>query len=121
QHQNNLVIERAEYEDFQQQILAVLEAKIKINYAYLKPATKRQIIEQGFDLDHEQLIYLSESEEFVLLTPVMRYGAQEIPVISQKQIQSKDKRGKLFILHRDEEKELQFISHITKAHPIFME
>lgn len=121
QHQNNLVIERTDYEDFQQQVLTSLEAKIKINYSYLKPATKKQIIEQGFDLENEQLIYLSESEDFVLLTPVMRYGGLEIPVISQKQIQSKDKRGKLFMLHRDEQKELQFISSIAKMHPTFME
>ncbi|KQB98591.1 DEAD/DEAH box helicase [Pedobacter sp. Hv1] len=121
QHQNNLVIERTAYEDFQQNILSVLEEKIKINYAYLKRATKKQIIEQGFDLDNEQLIYLSESEDFVLLTPVMRYGGLEIPVISQKQIQSKDKRGKLFTLDRDHERELQFITNIAKMHPYFTE
>jgi hypothetical protein len=119
--QNNLVIERAEYEDFQQNILAVLEEKIKINYSYLKRATKTQVIEQGFDLENEQLIYLSESEDFVLLTPVMRYGGLEIPVISQKQIQSKDKRGKLFTLDRDKERELQFITTIAKMHPFFTE
>ena len=121
QHQNNLVIERSEYEDFQQNILAKLEEKIKINYSYLKPATKRQRIEQGFDLENEQLIYLTESEDFVLITPVMRYSNVEIPVISQKQIQAKDKRGQLFTLARDEEKELQFITNIAKMHPYFKE
>ncbi|MBP8067025.1 MAG: DEAD/DEAH box helicase, partial [Pedobacter sp.] len=121
QHQNNLVIDRAEYEDFQQNILSKLEEKVKINYSYLKPATKKQIIEQGFDLANEQLIYLTESEDFVLITPVMRYGNLEIPVISQKQIQSKDKRGQLFTLARDEEKELQFITNIAKMHPYFEE
>lgn len=121
QHRNNLVIDRAEYEDFQRNILSVLEEKIKINYSYLKKATKQQIIEQGFDLENEQLIYLSESEDFVLLTPVMRYGSLEIPVISQKQIQAKDKRGKLFTLDRDTEKELQFITNIAKMHPYFTE
>ncbi|WP_379092439.1 hypothetical protein [Pedobacter sp. UC225_65] len=119
--QNNLVIDRTEYEDFQQNILAVLEEKIKINYSYLKRATRMQVIEQGFDLENEQLIYLSESEDFVLLTPVMRYGGLEIPVISQKQIQAKDKRGKLFTLDRDKERELQFITTIAKMHPFFEE
>ncbi|MEJ5995086.1 SNF2-related protein [Pedobacter sp. Du54] len=120
-HQNNFVISRSEYEDFQQNVLSKLEEKVKINYAYLKPATKKQIIEQGFDLDNEELIYLTESEDFVLLTPVMRYGNLEIPVISQKQIRSKDKRGQLFTLARDEEKELQFITTIAKMHPYFTE
>lgn len=121
QHQNNLVLERAEYEDFQEEILAKLEEKIKVNYSYLKHATKKQIIEQGFDLDNEQIVYLSESEDFVLITPVMRYGNLEIPVISQKQIQSKDKRGQLFTLTRNKEKELQFITTIAKMHPYFAE
>ena len=120
QHQNNLIIERSEYEDFQQNILSKLEEKIKINYSYLKRATKKQLVEQGFDLDNEQIIYLSESEDFVLITPVVRYGNLEIPVISQKQIQSKDKRGQLFRLSRDEETELQFITTIAKMHPYFM-
>ncbi len=121
QHRNNLVLEREAYETFQEKILSVLEEKVKINYAYLKPATEKQRIEQGFDLDNEQLVYLSESEDFVLLTPVMKYGNLEIPVISQKQIQGKDKRGKLFTLDRDREKELQFITTIAKSHPYFME
>lgn len=121
QNQNNLVIDRAEYENFQQKILSKLEEKIKINYAYLKPATKKQLVEQGFDLDNEQIIYLSESEDFVLITPVMRYGNLEIPVISQKQIRSKDKKGQLFTINRNEEKELQFINAIAKMHPYFTE
>jgi hypothetical protein len=121
QHRNNLVMERADYENFQQDILVQLESFLKINYAYLKKATQKQIVEQGFDLDNEQLIYLSESEDFVLLTPVIRYGNLEIPVISQKQIRAKDKRGQLFTLARDEAKELQFISTVAKMHPYFME
>jgi hypothetical protein len=121
QHKNNLVLERAEYEDFKQNILAKIEEKVKINYAYLKPATKKQIEEQGFDLENEQIIYLTESEDFVLLTPVMRYGGLEIPVISQKQIQTKDKRGKIFTVDRDDDKELQFITNIAKMHPYFTE
>ncbi|SFH23835.1 DEAD/DEAH box helicase [Pedobacter insulae] len=121
QNQNNLIITRSEYEDFQQNILTKLEEKIKINYAYLKQATKKQRIEQGFDLENEQIIYLSESEDFVLITPVMKYGNLEIPVISQKQIRSKDKKGQLFTVNRNEEQEIQFINTIAKMHPQFKE
>lgn len=121
QNQNSLVIDHHAYTIFQYDILAKLEEKVKINYSYLKTATRKQIIEQGFDLENEQIIYLTESEDFVLLTPVMRYGNLEIPVISKKQIQSKDKRGNLFWLARDEARELQFITTIAKMHPYFME
>ena len=121
QHRNELVLERLAYEELQEDILNSLEEKIKINYSYLKPASKKQIVEQGFDLENEKLIYLTESEDFVLLTPVMRYGALEIPIISKKQIKAKDKRGQLFTLQRDEQRELQFITDIAKMHPYFAE
>jgi len=120
-HRNGLVIAREAYEEFQTQVLSAIEGKIKINYSFLKRATKKQILEQGFDLENEQIVYLSESEDFVLLTPVMRYGGLEIPVISQKQIQAKDKRGRIFTLDRDEDRELQFIGNIAKMHPFFMD
>ena len=118
---NTIVLERDEYEAFYTDVLSVLEEKIRVNYSYLKRATKQQILEQGFDLENELILYLSESADFVLITPVMKYGDLEIPVISQKQIRSKDKLGKMFTLARDEERELQFITSIAKMHPQFME
>jgi superfamily II DNA or RNA helicase len=121
QHHDTIVIHASEYEDFQENVLAKLEDRIRINYSYLKPATKKQVQEKGFDLENEQVVYLSESGEFVLITPVMRYGSLEIPVISKKQIRSKDKLGKAFTLARDDERELQFISNIARAHPFFYE
>ncbi len=119
--QDTIVIPRNEYESFRENILSVLEERLKINYSYLKRATKKQIFEQGFDLENEQLIYLTESEDFVLITPVMRYGSLEIPVISKKQIHAKDKLGRVFTLERDEDRELQFISYVAKMHPYFMD
>ena len=121
QHSDTIVIHGSEYEAFQENILSKLEDKVTINYAYLKPATKRQIEEQGFDLDNERIVYLSESADFVMITPVMKYGDLEIPVISKKQIKSKDKMGRPFTLKRDEENELQFISDIARTHSYFYE
>ncbi|NRF41877.1 DEAD/DEAH box helicase [Pedobacter foliorum] len=121
QHNDIIVVHRSEFELFQENILSKLEDKVKINYSYLKPATKKQIEEKGFDLDNEQIIYLSESEDFVLVTPVIRYGSLEIPILSRKQIKAKDKRGNIFTLNRDEDIEFQFISNISREHPFFEE
>jgi len=121
QHSDIIVVHESDYEAFQENVLSKIEEKIRINYSYLKPATKKQIEEKGFDLENEQIVYLSESGEFVLITPVMRYGSLEIPVISQKRIRSKDRLGNMFTLDRDEERELQLISDIGKAHPLFQE
>lgn len=116
---NRLILHKTKYPEFQKVILVPLEGSIHVDYSYLKPATKSQIEEKGFDLDKEQVIYLSESEDYILLTPVMRYGGLEIPVLSKKQIQAQDKLGNLFTLHRDENAELQFIGNVLKQHPYF--
>ncbi|WP_285008249.1 DEAD/DEAH box helicase [Pedobacter faecalis] len=118
---SSIIIGGDEYEVFQQSVLSPMEEKVRVDYSYLKRATKMQIEEQGFDLENEQIIYLSESEDFVLLTPVMKYGSLEIPVLSRKQIRSKDKFGKAFTLKRDEDRELQFLANIMHAHPYFQE
>ncbi|GGI24284.1 DEAD/DEAH box helicase [Pedobacter mendelii] len=118
---NRLVIHKSKYPEFQKNILIQLEGNIHVDYSYLKPATPKQIEEKGFDLENEKLVYLSESEDFILITPVMRYGNLEIPVLSKKKIQAQDKLGNLFTLHRDEEAELQFIGEIIKQHPFFYE
>nr|WP_315422790.1 SNF2-related protein [uncultured Pedobacter sp.] len=116
---NRLILHKTKYPEFQKVILVPLEESIHVDYSYLKPATKIQIEEKGFDLENEQLIYLSESEDYILLTPVMRYGSLEIPVLSKKKIQAQDKLGNLFTLHRDEDAELQFIGNVLKQHPYF--
>jgi len=116
---NRLVIHKSKYPEFQKNILIQLENNIHVDYSYLKPATPRQIEEKGFDLELEKLVYLSESEDYILITPVMRYGNLEIPVLSKKKIQAQDKFGNLFTLHRDEEAELQFTAEILKQHPFF--
>jgi SNF2 family DNA or RNA helicase len=116
---NRLILHKTKYPEFQKSILIQLEGSIKVDYAYLKPASPRQIEEKGFDLENEKLVYLSESEDYILITPVMRYGNLEIPVLSKRQIQAQDKLGNLFTLHRDEDSELQFIASILKQHPYF--
>ncbi|WP_316794756.1 DEAD/DEAH box helicase [Pedobacter agri] len=116
---NRLILHKSKYSEFQKSILVQLEGSIHVDYSYLKPATKSQIEEKGFDLENEQLIYLSESEDFILITPVMRYGNQEIPVLSKRQIQAQDKLGNVFTIYRDEKAELQFIGNVLKQHPFF--
>jgi len=120
-YSNQLVLHQSKYVEFERDVLSKLEQNIPIHYSYLKPATKKQLADKGFDLYNEQVIYLSESEDFVLITPVMRYGDLEIPVLSKKQIKAKDKLGNVFTLQRDEEAELQFIADILKQHPFFYE
>lgn len=121
QNNNIIIIHQSKYEEFRKNILLQLEDKIKINYSYLKPATPQQLEEYGFDQQIEKKIYLSDSEDYVIITPVIKYGNVEVPVLSKKQIYSTDAKGKPFTVERDDESEIQFVATLLKQHPDFEE
>ena len=121
QNNNHLVIHESKYATFQQDILAKLENQVRINYAYLKPATEEQLKESHFDREAERIIYLSDGEQYVLITPVMKYGSVEVPVLSRKQIFAKDQNGQVFSVNRQQEEELRFLTFLGHQHPDFQE
>ena len=116
-----ILIHQSKFKEFQETILASVENKIKINYSFLKPATKKQIKDKGFDRKVEKIIYLSDSDGYIIITPVVKYGEVEIPVLSKKQIYSIDQNGNQFLVDRDEVLELNFISMLIRQHPNFEE
>jgi len=116
---DKILVHQSKYEEFQSQILAPLEHHTHIRYAYLKPATEEQVIEQGFNQTPEKFIYLANHESFVSITPVVKYGNMEIPIFSRKQIQDTDQNGNVFTVERDEELEIQFTSSLMRQHPEF--
>lgn len=116
-----ILIHLSKYDEFYQQILAKLEQKINIRYSFIKPATKKQIKEQGFDQGNERIIYLSDREHFISITPVMRYGNIEIPVFSKRQVHDEDQNGNVFKVERDTEEEIRFTSVLLRQHPDFEE
>lgn len=118
---NRLYFPQEAYDEFQRTILSKLEGKVKINYAYLKRATKKQLEENNFDTRNEKLIYLSDNGDYVLITPVIRYGNVEVPVLSQQQIYSVDGTGIPFTVPRDELQEDNFVRMLQHQHPMFLE
>ncbi|GAB3923287.1 DEAD/DEAH box helicase [Larkinella terrae] len=122
-HKTNSVIfiHQSKYEEFRQAVLSKLENQILISYAYLQPATAAQLEESGFNQVRARLIYLDDSEDYIRLTPVMKYGPVEVPVLSKRQIHSVDSRGKPFTVARDDEAELQFTMDLVNQHPDFQE
>ncbi|MCE7065983.1 DEAD/DEAH box helicase [Dyadobacter sp. CY326] len=118
-HNQKIIIHKSKFEEFRQNLLSKIESKIKITYSYLKPATPSQKIEQGFDKENEKIIYLEDFGNYVMITPVIKYGNVEVPVFSQKQIYSIDAHGNPFSVQRDESEELSFASAIIRQHPDF--
>lgn len=116
-----LLIHASKYDEFKETILAELEHQISIRYAYLRPATQKQLTEREAETTIEKIIYLSDRNNYVLLTPVVKYGSIEIPVSSRKQIYDTDQNGNVFQIERDEELEIQFTAVVAQQHPDFQE
>lgn len=121
QNNHKILVYESKFEEFRTNILSQLENKVRITYTYLRPATKKQLKEQGFDKAYQPVIYLSEQGNYIWITPVMRYGNVEIPVLSRKQVYATDRAGVPFTVHRDDERELALTAILLKQHPDFEE
>ncbi|KQS26885.1 DNA helicase [Dyadobacter sp. Leaf189] len=119
QHNQKIFIHESKFEAFRLGLLDKLENKIKITYSYLKTATARQREDTGFNEQVKKLVYLEDFGNYVLITPVVRYGQTEVPLFSKKQIYSVDSHGNPFTVARDSDEELRFISAIVRQHPDF--
>ncbi|SDI36714.1 DEAD/DEAH box helicase [Chryseobacterium jejuense] len=114
-----LLIHSSKYESFMQQILSTLEERIHINYNYIQTATKVQLEEKNFQT--ERVIYLRQQENYIGITPVMKYGQVEVPVYSRKQIFDTDQNGNPFKVERNDAAEARFTSLVMQQHPDFEE
>ncbi|MBP2617629.1 DEAD/DEAH box helicase [Chryseobacterium jejuense] len=114
-----LLIHSSKFEDFMKQILSNLEEHIHINYSYIQTATKVQLEEKKFQT--ERVIYLRQQDNYIGITPVMKYGQVEVPVYSRKQIFDTDQNGNPFKIERNDAAEARFTSLVMQQHPDFEE
>lgn len=116
-HNEILLVHSSKYEAFMQDILSSLEERIHINYNYIQPATKVQLEYKNYHT--EKVIYLRQQENYIGITPVMKYGDVEVPVYSRKQIFDTDQNGNPFKIERNESAEARFTSLVMQQHPDF--
>ncbi|PBQ30269.1 DNA helicase [Sphingobacteriaceae bacterium] len=120
-NKGDILIHASKYEIFKTQVLKELGDKIALDYKYIQAASSLQIEENGFDKTPEKFLYLTDFGNYVLLTPVIKYGQVEIPIRSKRLIYGEDSKGNEFRLERDEESELHFIAFLSLLHPDFKE
>ncbi|MCE3296251.1 MAG: helicase [Crocinitomicaceae bacterium] len=121
EHQFKLTIHESGFEEFKTNFLDPIEDKVEINYAFIKPASNRQLVEKGFHSEIKRSIYLEESEDYILITPSVRYGEIEIPALSLKKINAFDSKGDWFSVERDHHLENNFVGLVMRQHPDFEE
>lgn len=116
-----LLVHKSKLQEFHHDFLTRYERKINLSYPDMPSATAEQVTQNGFDAPRQRIIYLSDSGDFIEITPALTYGPLEVPVLSRKQIVSVDQAGNPFTLSRDEETELQFAGVLIRQHPDFEE
>ncbi|MFT4031154.1 MAG: DEAD/DEAH box helicase [Siphonobacter sp.] len=121
QRNNKAVVHTSKYRQFSETILQNLENRVRIHYSYVKPATFSQKEAYGFNDKAERILYLEDSGDYVIMTPVLRYGTVEIPILSRKEIYSVDHAGNPFYIERDDEAEIQYTTILLNHHPDFQE
>ncbi|WP_213279199.1 DEAD/DEAH box helicase [Chryseobacterium indologenes] len=114
-----LLIHSSKYEAFMKDILSTIEERIHINYKYIQAATKAQLEDKNYHT--ERVIYLRQQENYIGITPVMKYGDVEVPVYSRKQLFDTDQNGNPFKIERNEPAEARFTSLVMQQHPDFEE
>jgi SNF2 family DNA or RNA helicase len=118
---DKLVIYKTQFEEFRNTFLNNLEGKVEIQYTYLKPATKKQLEENGFGQELKKIVYLKDNEDFVTITPVIKYAEREIPARNKMRLYALDSKGLQFEVSRDSALEARFIELIKSTHTHFEE
>jgi superfamily II DNA or RNA helicase len=111
----------ADFETFRRDVLAQLEERLSVIYSYAKATPRTEAEALGLYTPPERLVYLSELGPYILINPVMKYGATEVPVRSRKPLYALDAKGELLQLQRDEAAERDFIALLLRQHPHFIE
>lgn len=121
ENKHELFIHQSQFSHFQDTFLHVLENSITVHYTFVKPAPAKLVKQQALNVITEHLVYLSESEDYILITPVMRYGEIEIPILSKRTVYTENPAGGLYSVDRDEAAERRFIRTIQHHHSDFLE
>jgi len=118
---NELRIHRNKFKEFNELFLAPLANSVALNFKDVPKANKPQLKENLYYQDMQALIFLEESEDFVNIIPVMRYGDVEVPILSKRNIFGTDAKGSQFLVERKKEAETKVISLLLKQHTYFQE
>lgn len=120
-NKDEIFLHQSQFAGFQEEFLNKLEQTISVKYSFVKPAPAKVIREHKLDQITEHLIYLSESDDYILITPVLRYGETEVPVLSRRTVYTENPAGGMYSIERNEAAEHRFIRAVQQQHPDFSE
>ncbi len=116
---HKLIIHQSQFDAFQAGFLVPLENVVSINYSYVKKATRALIKQTQLATVRAKRIYLTDSEHYIHITPMIEYGKVEIPILSKRKLLTIDQTGNSFEIPRDENLEVSFLGQIIRLHKDF--
>lgn len=119
ENKHELFIHSSQFAQFREEFLQKLEQSISVKYDFVKKVPARVAKEQSLDTITEYMIYLSESDDYIVITPVVAYGETEVAALSRKTIYAENPAGGLYEIERKEIHEQRFIRTIREQHPLF--
>jgi len=120
QHKGRFLVHKTQFSDFQETFIRSIEQSIPVVYDFVQ--TTQQLTDEHKVETQEfpkRLIYLSESDDYILITPTVRYENVEVGVFSPKNIYLEDAEGKLYLKPRDKDAEEEFIELLRTQHQAF--
>lgn len=121
ENKHELFIHKSQFPDFQDDFLHKLEQSIAVNYEFVKPAPAKIVKKEALDSITEYMIYLSDSDDYILITPVVCYGETEVAALSQRSIYVENPVGGMYSVERNTSAERRFLRTIVAQHPDFQE
>jgi len=112
-----LLVHASKYDEFVRHTLQPLEHMVQVNYAYARPANAEEKV--VFNKNQERIIYFSQENSYINITPVMRYGTVEVALSSKKKIRSRDENGNIFEMERAWDTEDRFRQLLVGQHAEF--
>ncbi len=116
EHKGSLALSKTQYPLFRNEVLSRIEE-------YVRPVPDfrdERVLEESGGLK-EKILYLEDFGDFITLTPVIRYGEQEVQIRNRSAVQLIDHRGKRTWLKRDNKLEKAFQELLSAQHPFFAE
>lgn len=121
ENKHELFIHKSQFPDFQEEFLHKLEQSIAVNYEFVKPAPAKIVKKEALDSITEYMIYLSDSDDYIVITPVVSYGETEVAALSQRSIYVENPAGGMYSVERNEAAERRFLKTIIAQHPHFQD
>lgn len=116
---HEVFIHKTQFESFKTDFLEPLENHIQVQYSFIQKAPAKLIKQKALNRIGDYLIYLSESDDYILITPVVLYGDTEVNVLSKRTVMTENPDGSLFSIERLHKKEETFVQDIQSQHANF--